>query len=416
MSTQKLRTLRWWILEDALRDTRGHWFDYLRTFKRGLEAEGDSPHFFVSKECSDEVREVFSAYPILPRSIWARMSDGSPKWRRLLRIFSHGFATYSSGLKIIKRPLPDVIFVPTVLVHHLVGWVPLIKWQLKSKDCCVLLFFPNAPIDLNQDGTPYVLSDPTAKLFIFLIRLLAADVASGKVILAAETNAMVKALSCLSGVQFKYLPHPVDAGSMPLPATPDPVTSAMSSKHPIVFGCYGEARYEKGSDILQLAIRKVLEEQPSLPARFVYQWGKNFLGDHGNTVTLDRWLRDHPKVDVLQSYITEEEYERLLHTTDVLLLPYRSPYRLRVSRVVIEAIVRGTPTVVTQGTTLYDQANEFSAAKGCLDGSARDLAKQIVAAINDYPHLSSLARSKAHASRFHFSVSFFRQQLIQYLS
>ena len=416
MSTQNLRTLRWWILEDALRDTRGHWFDYLRTFKRGLEAEGDLPQFFVSKECSDEVREVFSAYPILPRSIWARMSDGSPKWRRLLRIFSHGFATYSSGLKLIKQPLPDVIFVPTVLVHHLVGWVPLIKWHFKSKDCCVLLFFPNAPIDLNRDGNPYVLPDPTAKLFIFLVRLLAKDVASGKVILAAETNAMVKALSCLSGVNFQYLPHPVDAGSMPLPAIRDPSASEISSNNPVVLGCYGEARFEKGSDILQHAIHKVLEEQPNLPIRFVFQWGKGFLGDHGNIVTLDRWLRDHPKVVVLQSYVTSEDYEQLLRTTDVLLLPYRSPYRLRVSRVVIEAIVRGIPTVVTQGTTLFDQANDFSAAKGCLDGSARDLAKQIVAAINDYPYLSLLARSKAQASRVHFSVSFFRQQLIQYLS
>jgi len=72
MSTQNLRTLRWWILEDALRDTRGHWFDYLRTFKRGLEAEGDLPQFFVSKECNDEVREVFSAFPILPPASAAR--------------------------------------------------------------------------------------------------------------------------------------------------------------------------------------------------------------------------------------------------------------------------------------------------------------------------------------------------------
>jgi glycosyltransferase involved in cell wall biosynthesis len=344
------------------------------------------------------------------------MSDGSPKWRRLLRIFSHGFATYSSGLKLLKQPLPDVIFVPTVLVHHLVGWLPLIKWHFKSSNCRVLLFFPNAPIDLKRDGTPYVLPDPTARLFILLISLLAKDVASGKVILAAETNAMVKALSCLTGVKFQYLPHPVDAGSMPLPEVRDPSASEISSNIPIVFGCYGEARFEKGSDVLQHAIHKVLEEQPNLPIRFVFQWGKDFMGDHGNIVTLDRWLRDHPKVDVLQSYVTAEDYEQLLRTTDVLLLPYRSPYRLRVSRVVIEAIVRGIPTVVTQGTTLFEQANDFSGAKGCLDGSARDLAKQIVAALNDYSSLSLLARSKAQPSREHFSVSFFRQQLIQYMS
>lgn len=411
---QDNHAMRWWILEDALRDHRGHWYDYLKTFQRGLEALGDSPQFFASNECTKEVLQTFSASPCLPRSIWARMSDGSPKLQRLLRIFSHGLATYCAGSKLIDKSLPDIIFVPTVLVHHLVGWVPLVKLRLKSRGCRLLLFFPNAPIGLRPDGTPYVLPDPTAKLFVFLLKLLANDVAAGKVILAAETKPMTKALSDLIGVPFKYFPHPVEIGSVPFRPIREPLKA--THNNPVVFGCYGEARYEKGSDILQKAIRKVLEEQPNLPVRFIFQWGKDFLDDHGSSVGLDPWLRDHPKVKVLQSYISAEYYESLLQTTDVLLLPYRSPYRLRVSRVVIEAIIRGIPTVVTQGTTLWDQATEFSAAKACLDGSSADLADQIISITDDFPTLSLLARSKADASRDHFSVSFFRRQLIHYAS
>ena len=94
VSKSENQSLRWWIVEDALRDRKGHWVEYLQTFQRGLSAEGDQVRFFASKECVPDVAQAFNANPILPKSIWARMSDGAPKWRRLVRIPAHGLATY----------------------------------------------------------------------------------------------------------------------------------------------------------------------------------------------------------------------------------------------------------------------------------------------------------------------------------
>ena len=34
-------TMRWLIVEDALRDRKGHWAEYIGTFLRGLEKQGD---------------------------------------------------------------------------------------------------------------------------------------------------------------------------------------------------------------------------------------------------------------------------------------------------------------------------------------------------------------------------------------
>jgi glycosyltransferase involved in cell wall biosynthesis len=430
------KSLRWWIVEDALRDRKGHWLEYLQTFQRGLMAEGDEVRFFASEECLPDVAALFDAEAILPRSIWARMSDGASKWRRLLRIPAHGLATYRAISKLLAecaaphalssalpagRALPDLLFVPTVLVHHLVGWIPLIKWKLRKLPCRVLLFFPNAPVDLREDGTAHLLPEPTAKLFRVCIRSLAKEVASGRVVLGAETLPMVKALSEVTGVPFTYLPHPVelstehspDTGNSvgglgaPSPQTPVPATSS----NPIVFGCYGAARHEKGSDVLQAAIRLVLEEDPEIAARFAFQWLGDFEDSQGKLLKLDPWLKAHPKVEVIERFFEEGGYARQLAATDVIVLPYRAAYRLRVSRVVIEAMTLGKPVIVTSGTTLHEQAHIQGVAEACKEGCADSLAAAIRTMLGRYEYAARTAAERIGNVCSEFSVRSFREKL-----
>ncbi len=463
MITNKASSLKWWIFEDALRDRRGHWSEYLQTFRRGLEAEGDEVRIFADQQCEPALAETLGAKPVLPKSIWARMSDGAPKWRRLLRIPSHGFATYRTVSKLLSgcsalhaplrpvgspsqrrssalpagRALPDLIFVPTVLVHHLAGWVPLIKWKLRDFCGRILLFFPNAPVYLDNDGNARIPSDPTAKLFLFCIRALRNEVAAGKVVLGAETEPMTRALTQATGVRFTYLPHPVELSPKSSPATrdsvgrlgdPSPQTPVSvdrqgdlstasppvpaTSADPIVFGCYGAARHEKGSDILQRAIALVLENRPDMRASFVFQWIEDFADEEGQVVRLDPEVAAHPKVQVIREHFSEGGYERQLAATDVMLLPYRNPYRLRVSRVVIEGMILGIPLVVTRGTTLWDQASRYGCATACEEESAESLASAILALFDEYEEASRRAKDcRAEALR-HFSVAEFRNRLL----
>jgi len=465
--TNKAGSLKWWIFEDALRDRRGHWSEYLQTFRRGLEAEGDEVRIFADWECELALAETLGAEPVLPKSIWARMSDGASKWRRLLRIPAHGFATYSAVSKLLAgssalhapssslpagRAMPDLIFVPTVLVHHLAGWVPLIKGKLRDFPGRILLFFPNAPVYLDQDGNARIPSDPTAKLFLFCIRTLRNEVAGGKVVLGAETEPMTRALTEATGVRFTYLPHPVELSPKsslaardsvgrlgdPSPQTPvsvdrqgdlstasppvsvdrqgDLSTASPSvpatSADPIVFGCYGAARHEKGSDILQRAIALALAKRPDMQARFVFQWMEDFADEEGRVVRLDPEVAAHPKVQVIRKHFSEGGYERQLAATDVMLLPYRSPYRLRVSRVVIEGMILGMPLVVTRGTTLWDQASRYGCAKACDEDSSESVAEAILALLDEYEEASRRAKDCRIGALRHFSVAEFRNRLL----
>lgn len=558
--------MKWLIVEDALKDRKGHWLEYVSTFVDELQGIGDEVDVLCDCRAQGFVMEQTRARPVLPESIWHRMGDGAGALQRYLRVPGHAMATFFAMRKFFKKfnhrghgdhgvggkreikcetgrmneaqcnaqeicagafesdsltsklaespvsesPIrsangpasspvtshslqaltpeaslpatsyslpatsspPDWIFVPTVLVHHLLGWWMLLITGSLPGNSRVLLFFPNLPIRLDDAGQPHWMGGPTTKLMAWLFENLRGVVQSGKVVLGVETHAMRRALEGLIRMPVVYLPHPVLAkrgreearaeereslktediegtqegearlrltgqagvsdpelltskradspvsesptrsasGSASLPDTSD--APRATSAEPIVFGCYGAARWEKGSDILQAAIRRVLEEHPAIPARFAFQWIEDFNDEHGRRVTLDSWVREHPKVEVIERYFDDGEINLRLSRTDLMVLPYRAPYRLRVSRVVIEAMLHGMPVIATEGTTLYDQANAHGCGLGCEEGSVEGLAKRILEAAANFETLQLSARAKIPDAERNFSVDCFRQLLI----
>lgn len=183
-------------------------------------------------------------------------------------------------------------------------------------------------------------------------------------------------------------------------------------KNPIVFGCYGAARWEKGTDILQAAIRRVFEENPEIRAKFVFQWIDDFNDEHGRRVVLDTLLSEHPRVEVIGRYFEGDEYEQRLAATDVMVLPYRKPYQLRVSRVVIEAMLSGMPVIATRGTTLFEQAEEYGVVVGCEEGNAESLAEAMMEVVERFEMLRLNAQERASVAAGFFSVKYFRELLI----
>ena len=794
--------MKWLIIEDALRDRKGHWLQYVSTFVRGLRELGDEVVVLCDRKAEGFILEQTGARPVLPESIWHRMGDGAGALKRYLRVPGHAVATlfamrkffrsfnhrghrdhgeesakkqeinhenhekarieeaglrpgsragavfsnpfasklardsentsltrsasgpteeslraddmglgsaggnqladskeflegqsqaglqmdnqkdpsirtandrstsgeYSSSVPIREirgsnsvtldaerstldsGEAPDWIFVPTVLVHHLLGWWMLLKMGSLPKESRVLLFFPNLPIRLDEMRLAHWSGGPTTKLMAWLFGQLRNEVESGRVVLGVETHAMRRALEELIQMPVVYLPHPVSASTTglqvettnhtnlhergrqggaqrtcagasepdslaseladspvselptrsassipcfdPRPSTLDsrpksPATSyppPATSAKPIVFGCYGAARWEKGSDIFLKAIRLVLDgvisttkctkghekeegisttddtdihgcqknqqgdaqgtcagaafsnpftselardcentsptcsasgpaealraetrvvgsaggnqladsmgflkghsqaglqvdnqkdrsirlaNDPSasgknssfdlrqplgaspcgptsscsssrLPERsvvsiseicgqnssssetshspldslhFVIQWVEDFQDGEGNQVSIDPWLKKHPQVEVIGRYFEEGEYEQRLAVTDVMALPYRSPYRLRVSRVVIEAMMNGMPVIATRGTTLFEQAEEYGVVVGCGDGDAESLAEAMLEMAARFETLRVNAEEKASAAAESFSVGYFRDLL-----
>jgi glycosyltransferase involved in cell wall biosynthesis len=350
------------------------------------------------------------------------MSDGAGPLRRCLRVPVHAWQTYRTMVQYLHGAREfDVIFVPTMLVHHLLGWTCLIKRILRTKACRVILFFPNTPIHLDlRTNEPAWQPSPTAKLFARLIRALDKEVKSGRVILGVETLPMREALTHLTGVRFSYLPHPVSPTQDALPSSPTSLSCPPLAPLPGAAGCvatadqpsamitmasYGGARHEKGCDLLVDAVHEYCRRHPDSRVRFVLQsvdgdeqlWGR---------------LNGIPSVRLISSYFKNGEYHRQLAQTNVLLLPYRrSSYGLRGSRVVIEALVLGLPVVATAGTTLAQQAEQFGALQLCNDEDSGSLVAAIAGLERNYESFAAIGRQRLTKAREHFSVENFRNLL-----
>lgn len=455
--------MNWLIVEDALKDRRGHWIEYASTFVRDLQALGDEVVVLCDSRAQGFVMEQTGAMPVLPESIWHRMGDGAGAMKRYLRVPGHAIATFFAIRKFFKNfnhrghgehgvgvdkkhkladsPVslnptsrclqaasspPDWIFVPTVLAHHLLGWWLLLKLKSVPHKSRVLLFFPNLPIRLDEERQAHWMGGPTTKLMAWLFVSLRKEVKSGRVVLGVETHAMRRALERLIGMPVVYLPHPVSAKPSQEESRGAGLVSSdkqqavvadrpflAASASTIVFGCYGAARWEKGSDIFLKAIRLLLERgnENVQGFRFAIQWVEDFQDNQGNTVSFDPWLQEHPQVEVIGRYFEGSEYERRLKQTDVMVLPYRKPYQLRVSRVVIEAMLNGLPVIATRGTTLYEQAEEHGIVFGCDDGNAESLAGAMLAISQSFQITRAEAEKKATPAAESFSVGYFKELL-----
>jgi len=443
--------MRWLIVEDSLQGRGGHWFEYLGDFCRELPRLGDEVTLLVSRRAEPFIREQLGGQPVLPESAYGRMSDGAPAWRRYARIPIHAWQTFWAVRRYLRTaPEPEVIFVPTVIVHHLLAWAALVKLGLKRGNARVLLFFPGLPIRKGNDAA-VLDGSPTSKLVRKLLRWLEPEIRAGKVILGVETHAMKQAAEQAFGLPFTYFPHPVhaektenrnskleigdrrsevgnaekkygkqkeeiaEANSETLKSEIRIPNSALRTPHSefLTFACYGPARHEKGSEVLTAAMEQHLARFPNSRIRFVLQWLKDFSTASGGTAHLPATLRQHPRVEIVDHYFADGEYAQRLASTQALLLPYRrSSYALRVSRVVIEAMVHGLPVVATRGTTLAEQAEEFGAAVLCEDENVESLVAAIETLEQNYEALAATASERQDAAREHFSVQKFREALM----
>lgn len=406
--------MKWLIVEDALRDRWGHWLEYDAHFMAAIPPLGDDVVLLCDRKAETDVVASLGAVPALPQSIWHRMSDKAGPLRRYLRLPAHAVATFFAMRRYFaeNRDAGDLIFVPTVLVHHLLGWYWLLKSGSCPEDARVLLFFPNLPLEMNAAGDARWNGSPTTRLMAWLFGRLRPWVEERRVILGAETETMRQSLAQLTGLPVIYLPHPIEV------AASDPPAGRRRPGDPLLFACYGTARAEKGSDVLQDAIHLMAREpEGSPPVRFAIQWIAPFTTDDGREVHIAEDLAESGKVEFIRRFFVENEYEERLRRTDAMVLPYlASSYNVRVSRIVIEAMVHGIPVIASEGTTVWDQARKYGAGLPCREKDPESLLAAMRQMTLDFDDFARRAAQAAEGARAHFSVANFRRLLLDHIA
>lgn len=416
LSLRPIRPGRILIVEEALQSMKGHWFEYIKTIAVACRAAGDEVSIIAHQRADPKIIEALLAHPLLPHSAWDRSLDSPNPLKRYLSVFRHNWRLYRSvDLILALEPKVDCVLAPTILIHHLLAWTLLARRYRNKKYKRLVLLFVNGQRTYHGPGQALSFPrNPKTALFRFLLRRLKTLVDSGDVVLAAETEGMANEYVSFSGVPFQCLPHPVRFESSGDPCAQPRLQPESDC---ITFGCFGFARYEKGSDLLQEAILLIRQQAPGIRIRFLIQWLDDFRTPDGSLVTRHPTLLKDPSVEYITRPLTGKEYHQLLARTDAMVLPYRAAsYYARVSRVAIEAASMGIPLVYTRQTWMEELVSAFGAGEGFRDQDIGDLVGAILKMAREIETFSCRARNRRELVLQNYCPENFRAWLLGDLS
>lgn len=395
------------IVEEALRSVNGHWFEYIKNIAATCRDKGDDVTVAAHEQADDRILSELQARPALPYSAWDKIYDSPRSWQRYLGVLQHNWRHYRAVDRLLQQEKPfDCILAPTLLIHHLIAWTALAHKYRNHKYKRMVLFFVNGQGIYEGPGKPVRFArHPKTALFRRLLKSLQPLVESGQVVLAAETRGMAAEYTRFCGVPFECFPHAVQfapAGAVPRAAPEKPT-----------FACFGFARHEKGSDLLQEAILEIRQRRPDLPIRFMVQWLDDFELPDGTPVTRHPSLLEDPDVTFITSAFDAATYQSYLEETDGMILPYRArSYYARVSRVAIEAAILGIPMVYTRQTWLEEMVELCGAGEGFSDENLEDLVGAIIRMAEKIDLHKAKADSRRELARDLYSAEQFRNCLL----
>jgi hypothetical protein len=390
------------ISEEALQTGDGHWPNYIGCIAEGMRVAGDEVEVLVHRQATQELAEQLRATPYLTKNCWV-----DPTSHGVIGGIRHNFLFHRDLSAWLCSHAPyDWVCALTMRLQHLLAFALLSRNRsVPSHTRFLLLFVQGFGQYAGHGNATTFQKSPSMRLARWCFRLMEPAVRKGTVVLAAETRGMQDELQRFTGLPVVLFPHPVTAPSNLVRAE---TQIERDIGAPITITCPGFARHEKGNDLLQEAIRILMEDQSADPLHFVMQWPETFKMPDGVELGPDRVLMAHPRISFLNQSLDAVAYEALLARTDVVILPYRcESYHNRLSRVAVEAASRGIPLIYTQGTWTGEVADLVGDGVMIRDESASAVVSALRTALTRLSQLKKNAVNGAdRVVRFHSSAAF----------
>lgn len=402
-TTEPIQTGKLLLSEEALVSEVGHFFEYTRSVVEIAAGQGITSFVAVHKDANATVIDTLPAYPVYPRTSWGTINILNNPLVRHSKTIAHNLQIYRTMSKLLDEVGPvDVVFAPTVTIHHLLGFYLLARRKL-GKDFSRLVILTRNTI------ASYIPDDPTPKfkkqavIFAKLIQRLSAKYTEEQFTFATDSERLADEYEVLCGIRPKVFPSPRIAPPR-IVNTPRGDTVTYSS--------LGPARFEKGIDILEDAVeRYAVEANEDDPARFVIQWNQPLY--HGDALVEPKLaLKENPKVRFITDELSSEEYDAELYGADCLIVPYRrESYFARISGVAVEAVTAGIPVIYTTNTWCEDLVTKSGAGIGVPDGDPEALANAMRIMTRDIEKYSDAAKKAAQKARDENSAEAFAELL-----
>lgn len=381
------------VVEEALKTESGHWFEYVRSVCELNRLAGAETVVVIHRDASPQVVAALDAHALFPWTNWDNIYFHPKPWRRYLGIARHNWRLYRLMRQFVRAHGPfDVVFAPTVVIYHVIGWRMLMAAQARRIGTMVLLFRNNA--GSYPSGSKVPVFKRSTDILKWALRSFRPLIARRRVRLVTDSAKLAFEYRHLCSIAPEVLPSPRIASP---PALGE---DARASDAPVVFGCLGPARFEKGIDVMQDAIARYYTAHPGGAARFVIQWNEPIVDAEGRPYLPDPAIVADPRVTIIDRPMTSADYDAAIAATDCMLLPYqRSSYFARISGVAVEAVTAGIPVIYTRDTWCEDLVREVGAGIGVDDGDTAGFADAIAEMVAHYTDLRALARARAELAR-----------------
>ena len=379
------------VVEEALKTRVGHWYEYDRAVCDIHRALGIETTVAAHREVSSEIRDSLPAAPVFHYTNWDNIYAHPAAWRRYLGIAHHNLRVYQTMDRFLTANGPfDCVFVPTVVVFHVIAWRALLARHLGRSFSRLVLFFRNN-VGSYGPGSQVPTFKRNSIVWQKTLRSFAQHIENGSVSLATDSDRLATEYEHLGGIRPVVFPSPRIA--LPAKLSEGQATGSRS----YTFGSLGPARFEKGIDLLQAAVARFLAAEPEADVRFLIQWNEDIIKTGGSIYRPDPALEADRRVIFLRDEIDSERYMHLLAEIDCMVLPYRrEAYFARISGVAVEAVTAAVPVIYTKDTWMEDFVLGAGAGLGVRSGDIDSLTAAISSAVNQREQLAAKAVAQSH--------------------
>jgi glycosyltransferase involved in cell wall biosynthesis len=403
---ETVRAKRMIVVEEALKRETGHWYEYVKSVVELNRLAGAESLVVGHVELDSAIRAELDAHAIFPWTSWDNLYRYPQPWKRYLGVAVHNIRVYRVMNRFVKQHGPiDLLFAPTVAIHHVIGWRLLMaRHGGRAIKQVVLLFRNNAGSYADDSATPVF--KRSTNILKWALQSFRPLIRKGQARFATDSRKLASEYGYLCGIEPEVFPSP-RIGAPPPPDMYMPDADAL-----VRFACLGPARFEKGIDLMQEAILRHLEARPDTRARFIIQWNEPIDDVDGAPYLPDPRLVVDPRVELIVAPMTSAQYDAAVANTDCMLLPYRrASYFARISGVAVEAVTAGVPLIFTRDTWVEDLVEDVGVGIGVADGDVAAIAAAISAMVDGYSGFRAAAVARADAARTAHSPHAFTARL-----
>ncbi len=404
------------LVDNNLSGRAGHHFNYALALRNACTEAGQPLRALIRRSADADILEAVGGHGVFSQGLHEASANPYPaKWHSLRTMYdflraNEAFARdFEEGLALAARPY-DHVFLPNATPGQILGLALVLSKNplYRTLRFSLLLRYTTfAAVGLLAERRSLQDRALTEHYGIALEKLLSLD-ASLSIRLATDSDGLAREYGPIANRPIEVWPIPHTAAAPSAQLLPR-IPAKEPARKRVVF--LGDAREEKGFELLPTAVRACLGDPDLAAVEFVFQAHVSHPCHHRMAMVIAE-LRNlgSPQVKLIEDALTPGEYQALLETSDLVLLPYDAvTYRARTSGPFVEALCAEKPTLVPAGSWMSQQLQDTPAGGTFHSGDGSDLGRALRAMLSALPAHARAAAELGRTFRdFHNPASFLR--------